>query len=258
MFTTKYQEPLSLISYQTRSGGLSSLTKNSIFRFFLNILIAMPWANPTHAKDFVAETTPVAKESKIQISQANSAVDNKITTIQAKITEFLEPEQGLNTEIRTGLLKIEQICLTIKKNSVPTPGLDKKSQSLPTLIAQSKELLNSQKTNLQSSIEAFKTAYHLSNAENSCEKLPKVLRVSNQCRTYQTNLDSLDLVSKTSQSYYSEVGDRYQSYEYALQLEERGCARPQFAYRLWQAEFEHMVPRLANSSQFFTSLLPTN
>ena len=237
-------------------GGSSSLSEKLLFTILLVPLFVAIGSNLTFAKDINVETTPVAKESKKDIAQANSAPDNKITTIQTKITEFLEPEQGLNTEIRTGLLKIEQICLTIKKNSVPTPGLDKKSQSLPTLIAQSRELLNSQKSNLQSSIEAFKTAYHLSSAENSCEKLPKVLRVSNQCRTYQSNLDSLDLVSKTSQSYYSEVGDRYQSYEYALQLEEKGCARPQFAYRLWQAEFEHMVPRLANSSQFFTSLLP--
>jgi hypothetical protein len=258
VFIPQYQEPLNLNACQTWSGGLSSFTDNSIFRFLFAILITVSWLNSTYAKDFVTETTLVAKESNIQISQANSAPDNKITTIQSKITEFLEPEQGLNTEIRTGLLKIEQICLTIKKNSVSTPGLDKKSQSLPTLISQSKELLNSQKINLQSSIDSFKTAYHISSADNSCEKLPKVLRVSNQCRTYQTNLDLLDLVSKTSQSYYSEVSDRYQSYEYALQLEEKGCARPQFAYRLWQAEFEHMVPRLANSSQFFISLLPAN
>ena len=218
-------------------------------------------------KSHCATERETGKSASTSSSQGGGVIKN--TTTQEKLDEFLEPERGLNVEIKTGLRKIDQVCQGIKKSTsnsnanstINTSTVDKKTvstvstASIVPQITQARELLKAQSSSFEKSLLDYKTTNQINDPNNSCEKLPSFLRMSSQCKAYQSSVETFELITKTAHNYYSEISDRYQSYEYASQLEERGCARPQFSTRLWQAESEHMIPRLANSSQFFINLL---
>lgn len=186
----------------------------------------------------------------------NTSASNTSTSsaLQAKIKAFLEPEAGLNNEIRAGLARLEQTCTFTNKSKTATPGpLFSKSALVAKEIAAARVTTNEQQAIADKAIAEFRSTHALN--MNACAALPTVLRVGEQCVRYQTDTETAQAVSQASQTYYGETLARFKSYEAAVELEAKGCTRPDFAHKLWVAEQVHIVPKLKTSGQLLSDLL---
>ncbi len=189
----------------------------------------------------------VAQPKTVAFATAGNSVD-------AKIKAFLEPESGLNNEIRAGLARLEQTCTFTNKSKQATPGpLFSKSALITKEISSARSLAQEQQSVVDKAIAEFRANRGLN--MNACAALPSLLRVSEQCVRYQNDTALAQAVSEASQLYYAETFARFKSYEDAIDLEARGCTRPDFAHKLWSAEQAHIVPKLKTSGQQLSDLL---
>lgn len=174
--------------------------------------------------------------------------------LQDKLRLFLEPERGLNNEIRAGLARLEQTCtFTNPSKSAVTNFSHSKSAQIPKEIEQARKLAIEQQAIADKAIAEFRSANALNT--NACAALPSLLRVTDACVRYQKQNELVQTVSQTSQSYFAEALARFKSYEAAVELEAKGCTRPEFAFKLWGAEQTHIVPKLLTSGQQLSDLL---
>ena len=174
--------------------------------------------------------------------------------LQEKIKLFLEPERGLNNEIRAGLARLEQTCtFTNPSKTAATQFSNSKSAIIPKEIEQARKLANDQQSQTDKAIAEFRTANSLNN--NPCAVVPPLLRLTDACMRFQKQTDMAQAVSQASQTYFGETLARFKSYEAAVELEAKGCTRPEFAYKLWVAEQVHIVPKLKTSGQQLSDLL---
>ncbi len=179
---------------------------------------------------------------------------NTNATLQAKVKAFLEPEAGLNNEIRAGLARLEQTCTFTNKSKSAAPApLFSKSALVPKEVATARLLANEQQAIADKAIAEFRSSHALN--MNPCSALPAFLRVSEQCLRYQADTETAQAVSQASQAYFGETLARFKSYEAAVDLEAKGCTRPDFAHKLWVAEQVHIVPKLKTSGQLLSDLL---
>jgi hypothetical protein len=203
---------------------------------------------------FVGCTLNSASFVSAQPISQPTAVAN--STLQTKIKAFLEPETGLNNEIRAGLARLEQTCEFTNKTkpsaTAATP-LYSKSALIAKDIVAARAMANEQQAIADKAIAEFRSAQSLS--MNTCSALPSLLRISEQCIRYQKNSEIAQAVSQASQTYFNETLARFKSYEAAVDLEAKGCTRPDFAYKLWAAEQVHIVPKLKTSGQQLSDLL---
>lgn len=191
-------------------------------------------------------------ETHAQSNQANTTATND--KLQAKVKAFLEPEAGLNNEIRAGLARLEQTCTFTNKSKSATPGpLFSKSAAVPKEVAAARSVVNEQQAIADKAIAEFRSSHALN--INACAALPSLLRVSEQCVRYQADTETAQVVSHASQAYFGETLARFKSYEAAVDLEAKGCTRPDFAHKLWAAEQVHIVPKLKTSGQLLSDLL---
>ena len=186
--------------------------------------------------------------------QAQTADPTSNAVLQNKLKSFLEPEMGLNNEIRAGLARIEQTCAFTNKTKSTTPGpLFSKSALVQKELSTARMMANEQQAIADKAIAEFRSTHTLN--MNACSALPALLRVTEQCVRYQTKTEAAQMVSHASQTYFAETRARFNSYEAAVDLEARGCTRPDFAHKLWAAEQAHIVPKLKTSGQQLSDLL---
>jgi hypothetical protein len=200
---------------------------------------------------FVTSTTSYVGAQQLS---PPTAVTN--STLQTKIKAFLEPEAGLNNEIRAGLARLEQTCEFTNKtkpSATTAAPLYSKSALISKDIVAARAMANEQQAIADKAIAEFRSAQSLS--MNTCSALPSLLRISEQCIRYQKNSEIAQAVSQASQTYFNEALARFKSYEAAVDLEAKGCTRPDFAYKLWAAEQVHIVPKLKTSGQQLSDLL---
>jgi len=187
-----------------------------------------------------------------QTDQATSKPAN--LALQDKVRMFLEPERGLNNEIRAGLARLEQTCtFTNPSKSAVTNFNNSKSALIPKEIEQARKVAIDQQAITDKAIAEFRSVNALNS--NACAALPPLLRVTDACVRYQKQTELVQTVSQASQSYFGETLARFKSYEAAVDLEARGCTRPEFAFKLWGAEQTHIVPKLLTSGQQLSNLL---
>jgi hypothetical protein len=188
------------------------------------------------------------------VAYAQSTTTSANTVLQGKVKLFLEPETGLNNEIRAGLARLEQTCTFTNKSKARQPEpLISKSATVPKEVATARLLVNEQQAIADKAIAEFRAARALS--MNTCAALPAMLRVTTQCSRYQADTETAQAVTNASQTYFGETLARFKSYEAAVELEAKGCTRPDFAYKLWTAEQSHIVPKLKTSGQQLSDLL---
>ena len=220
-------------TWRTRCEALK--ITNLSFSVAVTLTVAL-WTCDIHAQ---VSTSPAAPAS---------------TVLQAKVKAFLEPESGLNTEIRAGLARLEQTCTFTNKAKSNTPGpLLSKSALVPKEVAAAREVAMGQQALVDKAIAEFRSTHNLN--MNACSAVPSLLRVTDACLSYQTNTETAKVVSNASQTYFGETLARFKSYEAAVDLEARGCTRPDFAQKLWAAEQVHIVPKLKTSGQQLSDLL---
>jgi hypothetical protein len=188
------------------------------------------------------------------VANAQTAATTSKTVLQAKVKAFLEPEAGLNHEIRAGLARLEQTCTFTNKTIPTTPSaLFSKSALVPKELAAARVMANEQQAIADKAIAEFRSTHALN--LNACSALPVLLRVTEQCSRYQADTETAQAVSSASQTYFGETLARFKSYEAAVDLEAKGCTRPDFAHKLWAAEQAHIVPKLKTSGQQLSDLL---
>ncbi len=184
----------------------------------------------------------------------NAAPASPADQLQDKIKSFLEPERGLNNEIRAGLTRLEQTCAyTVNPKPATPPASSAKNSAVVKEIEEARKLANEQQALADKAIAEFRSAQALNT--NSCAVLPTMLRVTEQCTRYQKNVEIAQAVSRASQDYFAETLARFKSYEAAVELEAKGCTRPDFARKLWAAEQAYIVPKLKSSGQHVADLL---
>jgi hypothetical protein len=201
-------------------------------RFLSGFLLCLTFATPT---------ATVAQSDASAIRSASG-------TLQDKIKLFLEPERGLNTEIRAGLARLEQTCtFTNPAKSAATQFSNSKSAQIPKEIEQARKMAMEQQATVDKAMAEFRTVHALN--ANACSAVPSLLRVTDACARYQKQTEIVQAVNQASQTYFGETLARFKSYEAAVDLEAKGCTRPEFAYKLWAAEQVHIVPKLKTSGQ---------
>ncbi|WP_408599114.1 hypothetical protein [Limnohabitans sp.] len=179
-------------------------------------------------------------------------------TAQEQIKALLDPIRGLNTEINSGLQKIEQTCAMIskmkineakqlaQKAEVKSNGLRNELNGMRQITLQQSELFSN---------KVDEARQRLSGQVQACEQLPARILNNEACTTFRANKEVLQKVNEAGSYFYSEALGRVKSYEQALELEASGCTRPGFFIRLWSAEQSHLMPTLKTSAQSFSDLL---
>ena len=187
-------------------------------------------------------------------STASSATTNIASDeLQSKLKSFLAPESGLNNEIRAGLTRIEQACDLAHNKATEPAALYSKSSQIGKEISATRELIAQQQAQFDKSLATYRTSHALQ--VNSCAALPAFMRISDQCVKYQNDVATSQAVNSTAQAYYNEALARLKSYEAALDLEAKGCTRPDFAFKLWNAEQAHITPKLKTSAERLSAFL---
>lgn len=185
------------------------------------------------------------------ISQATQST--AAPNVKSLAKSFLEPEAGLNTEIRAALSRLEVTCQYLKEGSRAPSVTQSGSSNLLKEIESAKKLAIEQRSVAEKSLDGFQESRQLNTS--SCAALPNVLRLSDQCKQYQIDIDKWQVVKSTTTAYFDETLARFGSYEAAIKLEGRGCTRPGFSNKLWAAEQEHIVPKLKNSGRTLSEML---
>ncbi|NDC60476.1 MAG: hypothetical protein EBZ60_00375 [Betaproteobacteria bacterium] len=187
----------------------------------------------------------------------DTGISPALQNAQDKIKVIIEPVKGLNGEIRTGLQKIEQTCAIISKSKINESkqtianSPETKFQVFKSEINQAKKWVADQNQQMQNKLEFARGK--LAAQASSCESIKS--NPSPACQDYKVNLEIWTKLSDASAYYYAEASARLISYEKANELEAGGCTRPGFSIRMWNAEQEHLIPTLKNSSQLFVDIL---
>lgn len=182
-----------------------------------------------------------------------------VLEIDKQVKTFLDPVKGLNNDIRAGLQKIEQTCNIIAKSK-----LDETKKLAPTLaepqtiamrseISSAKQITVDQNDALTKYIQEARIK--LAPQSKSCEGLTALIKVSEACSNYKAATEAINHLSDAGVYYYGEALGRFSSYESAFELEQKGCTRPGFSYRLWAAEQTHLMPVMKTSAQTLSDLL---
>jgi ribosomal protein L22 len=190
------------------------------------------------------------------IARADTPLEAKQSNVANKIKLMLDPIRGLNLEIKNGLQKIEQTCDLISKSKLTeakqaaSNSADARKQVFIKDLTSAKQLALEQNIKAENFLSESQTRVELN--LKSCESNSK----SNMaCKDLKEDKELVDKVSKASSFYYSEALARLSSYSRAFELEQNGCTRPGFAFRLWSAEREHLLPTLKTSADSFADLL---
>jgi len=176
-----------------------------------------------------------------------------VLEIDKQVKTFLDPVKGLNNDIRAGLLKIEQTCNIIAKSKLDeTKKLALTSSDIQTVVMRSeissaKQITVDQNDALTKYIQEARIK--LAPQSKSCEGLTAFLKTSEACSNYKAANESINRINDASVYYYGEALGRFSSYESAYELEQRGCTRPGFSFRLWAAEQIHLMPVMKTSAQ---------
>lgn len=214
---------------------------------------ALNWRIPIHIKWFL-----IAFWLCCSVTHAEESSDNKQSIVHNKIKLMLDPVNGLNLEIQAGLQKIEQTCALISKSKVNETKLtqansaDAKQQLFNKEISSARLITQEQVSRMEGVLSQNQAKIEAS--AKSCESTPK-LNSTAACKDYRQRNEISAKVAQASSYYYSEALARLASYSRAYELESKGCTRAGFAFRLWSAEQEHLLPTLKTSSQSFADLL---
>ena len=182
-----------------------------------------------------------------------------VLEIDKQVKSFLDPVKGLNNDIRAGLLKIEQTCNIIAKSKLDeTKKLALTSSDTQTVVMRSeissaKQITVDQNDALTKYIQEARIK--LAPQSKSCEGLTAFLKTSDACSNYKAANEVINRINDASVYYYGEALGRFSSYESAYELEQKGCTRPGFSYRLWAAEQTHLMPIMKTSAQTLGDLL---
>jgi len=182
-----------------------------------------------------------------------------VLEIDKQVKSFLDPVKGLNNDIRAGLLKIEQTCNIIAKSKLDeTKKLALTSSDTQTVVMRSeissaKQITVDQNDALTKYIQEARIK--LAPQNKSCEGLTAFLITSDACSNYKATNEAINRINDASVYYYGEALGRFSSYESAYELEQKGCTRPGFSYRLWAAEQTHLMPIMKTSAQTLGDLL---
>ena len=182
-----------------------------------------------------------------------------VLEIDKQVKSFLDPVKGLNNDIRAGLLKIEQTCNIIAKSKLDeTKKLALTSSDTQTVVMRSeissaKQITVDQNDALTKYIQEARIK--LAPQNKSCEGLTAFLITSDACSNYKAANEAINRINDASVYYYGEALGRFSSYESAYELEQKGCTRPGFSYRLWAAEQTHLMPIMKTSAQTLGDLL---
>lgn len=182
-----------------------------------------------------------------------------VSEIDKQVKLFLDPVKGLNSEIRTGLQKIEQTCNIIAKSKLDetkklaSNSSDPQSGAMRSEIFSAKQLAMDQNEALNRYI--LETRFKLAPQSKSCEGIASLLKTSDACLSYRANNEAVNHVADAGAYYYGEALGRLSSYESAYELEQKGCTRPGFSNRLWAAEQMHLLPTMKTSAQTLFELL---
>lgn len=182
-----------------------------------------------------------------------------VLEIDKQVKIFLDPVKGLNTEIRSGLQKIEQTCNIIAKSKLDASkkivlnSPDPQSVAMRSEISSARQITMDQNDALNKLIQ--ETRIKLAPLSKSCEGLTSLLKTSDACMNYKASNEALNHITDAGVYYYGEALSRLSSYESAYDLEQKGCTRPGFSYRLWAAEQTHLMPSMKTSAQSLGELL---
>jgi len=217
------------------------------------LIVCITFAN-LHANGASNTSTPITPSNTRVLTQNNG--DKKdLLHVKESLDRFMQPEIGLAQEIKSGLIKLENVCKAMNNaTTIDTLANAQLSKVIfdKTTVAREQLKLTAQKT--EQSVQLYRKQFQ-AGTNQYCSTLPDVLRLTGQCKTYHLESEMLELVEKRAQIYYSDVLERYRSYELAIELESKGCTRRGFTEKLWRAETEHMVPRLERADSIFNELL---
>lgn len=190
----------------------------------------------------------------------------------AELRKFTDPEIQLAREISTSLSELERYCSKAGGTSTPsnsaTPNSTERSSRLvdnaqskspsdvPRLIAIDSAMLevSIQAASLEADMRRYRIARGL-DQPGLCALLPESWRLNAQCNAYNMDQQRLRLVQAESSRYYKTVEYKYKIYKLTQDLELRGCTRPGFTFRLWQADQRYLQPRLKMSASWFGQVL---
>lgn len=182
-----------------------------------------------------------------------------VLEIDKQVKTLIEPVKGLNIEIRAGLLKIEETCNIIAKNKLEETQKLASSSMDQQMIAMRSEISSAKQITIDQSDAITKflqeTRIKIAPQSKSCDGLIAQIKTSEACNNYKNANEAINRVSDAALYYYAEALARYSSYESAFALEQKGCTRPGFSYRLWNAEQTHLIPTMRTSAQSFRVLL---
>ena len=182
-----------------------------------------------------------------------------VLEIDKQVKTFLDPVKGLNNDIRAGLQKIEQTCNTISKSKLDESkrlalsAPDPQSVAMRSEISSAKQIAVDQNDALSKYIQEARI--RLAPQSKSCEGLTALIRSSEECSRYKGATEAINHINDAGVYYYGEALGRFSSYESAFELEQKGCTRPGFSYRLWAAEQTHLMPIMKTSAQTLSELL---
>lgn len=190
----------------------------------------------------------------------------------SELRNFTDPEIQLAREISTSLTELERSCSSaIAASTPPTAGSVNSPEriSRSTGVAQSSTQADSsqlisidsallevsvQSTSLDAEIRRFRLSHGL-DQPGFCALLPDSWNLNQQCRAFHSDTQRLRLVQAESSRYFKTVEYKYKIYKLTQDLELRGCTRPGFALRLWQADQRYLLPRLKLSASWFGQVL---
>lgn len=182
-----------------------------------------------------------------------------VLEIDKKVKTFLDPVKGLNNDIRSGLQKIEQTCNIIAKSKLEETkklaltASDAQTVAMRAEISSAKKITVDQNDALTKYIQEARIK--LAPQSKSCDGLTALIRTSDACSNYKAANEVINRINDAGVYYYGEALGRYSSYESAYELEQKGCTRPGFSYRLWAAEQTHLMPVMKTSAQTLSELL---
>jgi hypothetical protein len=182
-----------------------------------------------------------------------------VLEIDKQVKTFLDPVKGLNNDIRSGLQKIEQTCNIIAKSKLEETkklaltASDAQTVAMRAEISSAKQITVDQNDALTKYIQEARIK--LAPQSKSCDGLTALIRTSDACSNYKAANEVINRINDAGVYYYGEALGRYSSYESAYELEQKGCTRPGFSYRLWAAEQTHLMPVMKTSAQTLSELL---
>lgn len=197
----------------------------------------------THAQTQLTQNTLPGSQASIRSKE----------DLSIKLKSFLAPEMGLNDEIKAALGRIEQACDLGKTKLAQAQPMSATNAKVIKEITETRELVAAQQSQFEVAVSSFRKERGLDS--KACSPVLSLFKSSEQCVRFQNDTSTQVAVSNTAQSYYSEALLRLKSYETAVELEGKGCTRPNFGFKLWSAEQVHITPKLKTSAELLAKFL---